>query len=149
MGPGNRLPSTREDSAGSFQAPANFRLHGTGVKLLALALVLTGGLLLHSAARGAVKDKQPTTRIVSGTVYDEAQNTIFGAAVELKDLQTGKDLEIYSQQNGEYQYADLRFDHDYTIRAMYKESSSEVRKISMFETRWHLVMNLTLHKPAK
>ncbi len=117
-----------------------------GIGIITLAAVLVFGAFLSGAA---AKDRQPTTRIVSGTVYDNAGNPIIGATVELTDLQTGKVLDIYSQENGDYQYSGLRFDHDYTIKAIYKTTSSEVRKISMFETRWHLVMNLTIPKPAK
>ncbi len=113
------------------------------------ALMLAAGVLLLGAVLGLAKDKTPTSRIVSGTVYDTAQNPIFGATVELADVQTGKVLDLYSQESGDYQYSDLRFDHDYTIKAIYKGSFSEVRKISMFETRWHLVMNLTVPTPAK
>jgi len=130
-------------------APARRRYQRRGLKSSALTLLLSAALLLLGVVTGAAKDKQPTTRIVSGTVYDDAQNVIVGATIELKDMQTGKLLGIYSQGSGEYQYSDLRFDHDYTIRAMYKGTASEMRRISMFDTRWHLVMNLTVPKPAK
>jgi hypothetical protein len=146
MEPGRIEPPALKANATALKAQSKLGRHRFGVRLALLALIVAGGLLLHGAARGAVKDKQPTRRIVSGTVYDDAQNIIFGATVELKDTQTGKALDIYSQENGEYQYSDLRFDHDYTIQAMYKGASSEPRKISMFDTRWHLVINLTIPK---
>ena len=111
--------------------------------------MLAGGVLLLGAVTGWAKDRQPTTRTISGTVYDQAQNTIEGATIELKDVQTGKVLDIYSQEDGQYQYTGLRFDHDYTIKAMYKGAYSETRKISMLETRWTLTLNLTITKPAK
>jgi len=116
------------------------------VKLAILALIVAAGLVISPAF---AKDRQPTTRVVSGTIYDESRNAIMGADVELTDVQTGKVLDIYSQESGDYQYSGLKFDHDYTIKAMYKGGASEVRKISMFDTRWHLVMNLTVSKPAK
>ncbi len=104
-----------------------------GLRIIVLSVLLVACTVLSA---GAVKDHQPTTRIVSGTIYDEAGNAVVGATVELTDLQTGKILDIYSQGNGEYQYSDMRFDHDYTIKAMLKDAASEVRKISMFfETR--------------
>jgi hypothetical protein len=136
-------------SAAPGNVPAKRASHRRGLGLAALTLMLTAGVLFLGAATGAAKDKQPTTRIVSGTVYDDAQNTILGATIELKDSQTGKVLDIYSQESGEYQYSGLRFDHDYTIKAMFKGSSSEVRRISMFDTRWHMVLNLTVPKQAK
>jgi len=119
-------------------------------KLAAFALMLLGGVLLWGgAATGLAKDKQPTTRTITGTVFDDAGNTIQGAAIEVTDIQTGKVLDIYSQEDGQYQYTGLRFDHDYTIKAMYKGAYSETRKISMLETRWTLTLNLTITKPAK
>ena len=117
--------------------------------LIAYALMLAGALMLSTTGVGTAKDRRPTTRVVSGTVYDPEENIIFGATVELKDMQTGKALAIYSQETGEYQYSGLRFDHDYTLKAMYKGSSSDVRRISLLDTRWHLVVNLTIPKPAK
>lgn len=130
-------------------SPARRGSQRRGLNPSAPILMLTAAVLLLGVLTGAAKDKQPTTRIVSGTVYDDAQNIIAGATIELKDTQTGKVLGIYSQESGEYEYDGLRFDHDYTVKATYKGSSSEVRRISMFETRWHLVMNLTVPKPTK
>jgi hypothetical protein len=135
------------ESLGNTMAGRGYQRRG--LKPSAPILILTAAVLLLGVVTGTAKDKQPTTRIVSGTVYDEAQNVIVGATIELKDTQTGKVLGIYSQESGEYEYDGLRFDHDYTVKAMYKGSSSEVRRISMFETRWHLVMNLTVPKPTK
>lgn len=117
--------------------------------LAALTIILTGGVLLAGAVAGLAKDKTPTTRTVSGAVFDDAENTIEGATVELTDNQTGKVLDIYSQKEGQYQFDGLRFDHDYTVKATFKNASSEVRRISMFETRWHLVLNLTIPKANK
>jgi hypothetical protein len=82
-------------------------------------------------------------------VIDDAENAIQGASVELTDRQTGKVLEIYSQDGGHYQYADLRFDHDYTVKATYQGLSSEVRQASSLDTRTPLVLNLTIPKPNK
>lgn len=106
-------------------------------------------VLLSSAPAIPAKDKTPTTRTVSGIVMDEAENPIEGATVELKDLQTKKVLDVYSQENGDYQYSGLRFDHDYTVQAAYRGMSSGVRQVSSIDTRWHLVLNLTLLKSTK
>jgi ABC-type transporter Mla subunit MlaD len=111
--------------------------------------MLLGGVLLWGAVTGLAKDRQPTTRTITGTVFDDAGNTLQGAAIELTDVQTGKVLDIYSQEAGQYRMSDLRFDHDYTIKATYEGSSSEVRRISILETRWTLVLNLTVPKAHK
>ena len=118
-------------------------------KLTAIALMFLGGVFLSGTVTGLAKDKQPTTRTITGTVSDDAGNTIQGAAIELTDVQTGKVLDIYSQEAGQYRMTDLRFDHDYTVKATYEGSSSEERRISILETRWTLVLNLTIPKAHK
>jgi hypothetical protein len=119
-----------------------------GLVLACLTALIAAGVICSGTMMGLAKDKQPTTRIVNGTVYDDAQNIIEGATIELTDVQTGKVLDIYSGKDGQYQYSDLKFDHDYTIKAMFKGVSSEVRHISILETRWTLVLNLTIPKPT-
>ena len=149
MGPGDMI-SRNQKMGSSPHTPAVGRgSYWRAPGLMALTLTLLGGVLLLGAVTGLGKDKTPTTRTISGIVTDDAENTIQGATVELSDLQTGKVLDIYSQEGGQYQFADLRFDHDYTVKAMYKGAASEVRKISMFETRWTLVLNLTIPPPKK
>ena len=129
--------------------PGGGESHRRAPKLTALTLMLLGGVLLLGAVTGLAKEKKPQTKTVSGTVFDEAENTIQGAAVELTDLQTNKVLDIYSQEGGRYQFTGLSFSHDYTIKAMYKNSSSEVRQISSIDMRPRLVLNLTIPKPNK
>lgn len=138
----NRGNGASTRSAKALRLPATRRV--TRAPKLALLLVV----LLMATGAACAKDHTPTTRIVSGVVFDDAQNTVQGATVELKDLQTGKVLDIYSQDQGQYQFTDIRFDHDYTVQAIFKGASSETRKVSMFETRWHLFMNLTVTAPT-
>ena len=80
---------------------------------------------------------------------DEAGNLLQGIAIELTDLQTKQVLDIYTQEDGRYQFTDLRFDHDYTVQATSKGATSEVRQVSSLDTRTPLVLNLTLHKTGK
>jgi hypothetical protein len=118
------------------------------LRLSAIAFLLLGEMLLP-AAPGVSKDRTPKTKTVSGVVFDDAENAVVGAMVELKDLQTGKVLDVYSQQGGKYQYENLRFDHDYTVVATYKGTSSEVRQVSSIDTRWYPVLNLVVPNANK
>ena len=118
-------------------------------EMTALTLLLLGGILLWGTVTALAKEKAPQTRTVRGVTMDEANNLIQGAVVELTDLQTKKVVDVYSQEGGQYQFTDLRFDHDYTVQARYKNLSSEVRQVSSLDTRTPLVLNLTLHKPSK
>jgi hypothetical protein len=147
MGPGDMDFRDLKRSAAPLNTPAKQASGRRGLKLYALTLILAAGVLHLGAVNGQAKDRQPTSRTISGTVYDQANNIIAGATVELKDVQTGKVLDIYSQEDGQYQYAGLRFDHDYTVQAQYKGSTSDMRHISILETRWTLVLNLTVPRP--
>ena len=114
------------------------------LRLTAISLVFMGAVLAWGGETGLAKEKKPPSKTVSGMVFDDAGNFIVGATVELADLQTGKVLDIYSQEDGSYQFAGLSFDHDYKIKAMYKNMSSEERKISSLDTRTRPVFNLTI-----
>ena len=109
-------------------------------------LVLAAALALGGPAALA-KQKKPYTKTVSGVVMDEADNGITGAMIELADAQSGKVLDIYSQRGGAYQFTDLSFDHDYTLQATFKGSSSELRHVSSIDLRSRLVLNLTIPGP--
>jgi hypothetical protein len=114
-----------------------------------MAVLFMTGILLLGASTGLAKDKKPATKLVTGVVFDAADNPIDGAMVELTDVQTSKVLDIYSQEDGHYQFAGLLFSHDYKIKATYKGSSSEVRHISSLDLRTRPVLNLTIPTPKK
>ena len=149
MGHGDMNLRIHQNSAAQGHVRQDLTSFRKAPALVALTIILLAVFVLAGSVTGLAKDKQPTTRTISGTVYDEAQNTIEGATIELTDVQTGKVLDIYSRDAGQYQYSNLRFDHDYTVKANYKGLSSEVRHISIFETRWTLVLNLTIPTPKK
>jgi hypothetical protein len=122
---------------------------GDAWKLVAITVLVVAGTLVLSVPAGVAKEKKPATKTVSGVVFDDAQNSIAGATVELTDVQTSKVLEIYSQEDGHYQFTDLLFSHDYKIKAMYKGSSSEVRQVSSMDMRSRPILDLVIPKPPK
>ena len=131
---------------GLFAGPRAPRRMRYWFSLLLVALA-TGGLSGVPAL--LAKQKAPQVKTISGIVTDEKGNAIEGAMLEMKDLQTGKVLDIYSQNGGQYQFSDLRFDHDYDIQATYKDIGSEVRQVSSFDTRERLTMNFVIPKSKK
>ncbi len=88
------------------------------------------------------------TKTVQGMVMDKAENGIGGAQVTLKDLQTGKTMAIYAEENGEYTFSDLDPHHDYEIHADFKGVASDTRQISSIDSRMRLVINLTIPPPG-
>jgi hypothetical protein len=81
-------------------------------------------------------------------VMDKAENGISGAEVTLKDLQTGKTMAIYAEENGQYHFSDLDPDHDYEIQASFHGVSSETVQVSSIDTRMRVVINLTIPPPG-
>jgi len=104
--------------------------------------------LFHASGLAAKKQKAPTTKTVSGKVMDQADNGIGGAEVTLKNVQTGKTIAIYAEADGQYQFTDLDPHDDYEIQANSKGVASDVRKVSTFDTRWKVVLNLTIPPPS-
>lgn len=92
------------------------------------------------------KDKK-ISRTVTGAVLDESENGIVGASVVLTDLQTGKKNATYTKEDGRYQFNDLQPSHDYEVQANHKGLSSEVRKVSSFDDRNTIVLNLRIPPP--
>jgi hypothetical protein len=115
-----------------------------GPKLVAVTALLLAGVLVFGFATGLAKEKKPASRTVSGVVLDEAENGIEGATIELTDVQTGKVVAIYSQEEGQYHLSDLLPSHDYKIKATFKGASSETRQVSSMDTRPHPVINFTI-----
>ncbi len=113
-----------------------------------LCCLLAAACFLPASGLAAKKNKAPTTKTVTGQVQDPAEKTIGGAEVTLKDLQTGKTLAIYADENGQYQFTDLDPHHDFEIQAKFKGVASETRQVTSFDTRWKVVINLTIPPPS-
>lgn len=103
-------------------------------------------LAIDAVPLTAKRNKPPTSKTVIGQVFDAQDNPIVGAAVEMTDLTTGKTTAIYSGPEGHFTFADLKLTEDYQFKAHYKGQSSDVRKVSSWDTRFDLVLNL--HIPA-
>lgn len=105
---------------------------------IAAALVCAFAPLSASA-----KEKQPT-RTVTGTVLDKSDNPIASAAVVLTDLETGKKSATYTKEDGIYEFAGLQPTRNYQVQATYQGESSQVRKVSPFDPRDRIVLNLKI-----
>ncbi len=108
---------------------------------LALGAVLLA-LVVYPPPLIAKEKKIP--RRVTGAVLDGSENGIPGASVALTDLQTGKKYAKYTGENGLYEFSDLDPHHDYEVQASFKGASSEARKVSSFDTRNKIVLNLRI-----
>ena len=119
-------------------------------RLAALALVLAAlGLTVAAPSLMARKKKPPTTKTVRGQVLDAQDNGIVGAAVEMTDLTTGKKSAIYAEEGGHFVFTGLKTFEDYEFRATDKGKTSESRKVSSWDTRMRVVVNLHIPPPKE
>lgn len=120
----------------------------TVATVCAVALIFAMALLAFDATPlMAKKKKPPTSKTVRGQVLDPAGNGIAGAAVEMTNLTTKKTVAIYTGEGGHFQFTGLSLNQDYQFQAHYKGKSSEVRKVSYWDTRTNLVLNLHIPPP--
>lgn len=126
---------------------SHWQLPTLAMRSCAIALALAGLWLVSGAAPLTAKKKgPPTSKTVVGQVFDGQDNAIAGAAVEITDLSTNKTSAIYTGPEGRFTFTDLKLTEDYQLKAHYKGQFSEVRKVSSWDTRTDLVLNL--HIPA-
>ena len=104
-------------------------------------------LVFDAAPLTAKRRTPPTSKTVVGQVFDASDNPIPGAAVEMTNLTTGKTSGIYTGPDGRFTFTDLKLTQDYQFKAHYKGQTSEVRKVSSWDTRFDLVLNLHIPPP--
>ncbi len=115
----------------------------------AIGPVLLAAALLSWAPVAAVAKKKPKpTKTVTGQVFDASNLPVAGADVELTDLTTKKKLDMYTQENGSYEFGGLSFNHNYQVQAHYRGLTSSARIVSSWDPRAEMVLNLYLN-PAK
>lgn len=109
---------------------------------LALALVLAGA----SVQAFAQKNQNSTVRSVQGVVNDPSGNAIAGAVVHLKNAKTLQIRSFIAKDDGSYAFHGLSTNVDYELRAEYQGASSDVRTLSVFDSRPKAVINLKIKK---
>lgn len=121
-----------------------------GIRNCAIALNIAALCLVFGATSLTAKKKgPPTSKTVVGQVFDGQDNAIAGAAVEITDLTTNKTSAIYTGPEGRFTFTDLKLTQDYQLKAHYKGQFSEVRKVSSWDTRTDLVLNLHIPPPSE
>lgn len=83
-----------------------------------------------------------TTRSVQGTVGDSTGKAVQGAVVQLKDTKTLQIRSFITQGDGLYHFHGLSSNVDYELRADYQGSSSSSKKLSSFDDKKEVVVNL-------
>ena len=93
------------------------------------------------------KDKNPTTRTVTGQVVDDTGQPLEGALVTLVDGKTKEKFEYFTKKDGRYKFEDLSFSVDYQLRAKWKNLISDERKLSQYDHAPQIVRRLEVTTP--
>ena len=109
------------------------------VRLLAVLAVLLAALT------GVAQQEK---RLVRGQVLDEEGKAVENAIVHLKNLNNRAVLSVVTDKDGRYRFNDVDKKIDYEIFAEWREQKSRTRRISQFDTRDIVTINLPL-EPAE
>ncbi len=116
----------------------------------ALALALMTALILACActlaAQNSKKDGDASARALQGTVSDAGGNPVEQAVVQLKDSRTLQVLSFITKGDGTYHFANLKADIEYDVKASHGGLSTDWKRISIFDSRKVLIVNLKLEK---
>lgn len=98
--------------------------------------------LFRGEKRG--KDDEGKTRSLSGTVKDAKDNPASGAVVQLKDTKSLQVRSFITRDDGAYHFHGLSADVDYQVKADRQGMTSDVKTLSVFDSRKVAVINLKL-----
>ncbi len=90
-----------------------------------------------------------TSRTVQGTVVDANGKPVAQAAVQLKDSRTLQILSFITKDDGSYHFAGLKTDTEYQVKAEHGEMFADWKRISVFDPRKVVELNLKLDKEKK
>jgi hypothetical protein len=93
------------------------------------------------------KEKNPTTRTVTGQVVDDSGQPLEGALVTLVDGKTKERFEYFTKKDGRYKFEDLSFSVDYQLRAKWKSLISDERKLSQYDHTARIIRQLQVTTP--
>ncbi len=93
------------------------------------------------------KEKNPTSRTVTGQVVDDTGQPLEGALVTLVDNKTKEKHEYFTKKDGRYKFEDLSFSVDYQLQAKWKNLISDERKLSQYDHTARIIRQLQVTTP--
>jgi Carboxypeptidase regulatory-like domain len=88
--------------------------------------------------------KESNTRTIDGMVKDSTDNPLGDVIVQLKDTKTSKIVDFATKDDGKYVFRDLPMDITYELLAKHGEVTTPVKKVSVYDTRKHVILNFQL-----
>jgi hypothetical protein len=92
--------------------------------------------------------KESNTRLIDGTVKDASDNPLANAIVQLKDTKTSNIVDFATKDDGKFVFRDLPMDINYELLAKHGDVTTPVKKVSIYDTRKHIIVNFQV-TPAK
>jgi hypothetical protein len=89
-------------------------------------------------------EKESNTRIIDGTVKDASDNPMADAIVQLKNTKTSSIVDFSTKDDGKYVFRDLPMDINFELLAKRGDLTAPVKKVSVFDTRKHVIVNFQL-----
>jgi carboxypeptidase family protein len=124
---------------------------------IALLLAFLSGAALASAQDGpdqkpsvflqnnrTKNEKESTTRIIDGTVKDASDNPMADAIVQLKNTKTSDIVNFSTKEDGKFVFRDLPMDINFELLAKRGDLATPVKKVSVYDTRKHVILNFQL-----
>lgn len=99
--------------------------------------------------KGKKEKNDPTIRSLQGTVKDPADVPLEGAVVKVKNIKTLQIRSFITKDDGSYQFGGLSTNADYEVWADHKGSSSDIRTLSVFDSRKIAILNLKVEAAKK
>src|SRR5580693_8416963 len=88
--------------------------------------------------------KESNTRTIDGTVKDASDNPLADAIVQLKDTKTSNIVNFATKDDGKFVFRDLPMDINYELIAKHGDVATPVKKVSVYDTRKHIIVNFQL-----
>jgi hypothetical protein len=79
-------------------------------------------------------------------VLDDAGKPVPGAIVHIENTKTLQILSFITKDDGSYAFHGLSSNVDYALKAEYQNMTSNVKTLSVFDSRRNAVINLKLNK---
>lgn len=94
------------------------------------------------------KGEDENTRAVAGVVRGLTDEVVEGAVVQLKDTKSLRVRSYITKDDGVYRFSGLSTNADYELRARFQGLESDVKTLSIFDSRKQAVVNIKL-EPKK
>src|SRR5579863_7333272 len=88
--------------------------------------------------------KETNTRTIDGTVKDASDNPLADAIVQLKNTKTATIVDFSTKDDGRFVFRDLPMDINFELLAKRGDMVTPVKKVSVYDTRKHIILNFQL-----